>query len=122
MLIQAKALLMGYDFKLKYVKTIPGKRYYDGYSAEVFIDTRYKEVDIALSGKFFDKWKRKDYQDMVDVLIHELAHIYTDPYYEFFYDLVPKKLQKQVEHLNEMQTEKISRLIRLNIKPKEYLL
>lgn len=120
-LLQARMMLMEFEIKLYYKNRIGGRRYIEGYSAEVETDTRYMEVKIWLSNKFYSKWKRKDYKDMVAVLCHELAHIYTDPYYEFFDQALSKSKKKQLEHLNEQQTERLSRVFMLNIKPKEYI-
>lgn len=112
---------MDFDIKLKNKIAIAGRRYAGGYSAEMDVDTRYLQIDISLSGKFYKKWKDKDYKGMVAVMCHELAHVYTDPYFEFFLQFLPKKFHKQLEHLNEIQTERLSRVFMLNIKPKDYL-
>ena len=121
LLVKAKALLMEYEIVVKHKEELKDKRYPKGYSAEVNIDTRYLQIDICISGKIYKQWKQKKYKEIVWLLVHEIAHVHTDPYYEFYGKFVPKKLADQLEHLNEQQTERLAKLIMLNIKPHEYL-
>jgi hypothetical protein len=120
-LVKAKAVLPEYDFSIRHVKELKDRRYPNGYTAEVTTDTRYLQVKMAISGKLYKQWRNKQYKEMVELIAHELTHIYTDPYYEFFWEHVPKKFRNQIEHVNEQQTERLTKLILLNIKPKEYL-
>jgi hypothetical protein len=120
-LFQAKMLLMDYELKIKQTELLTSPRYRDGSSAEVETDTRYLEARITLSGKFLKKWRNKEWRELAQTVAHELSHIYTDPYYELFWDLIPKKNRKQLEHINEQQTERIARLVMLNVRPKDYL-
>lgn len=120
-LVKYKALLPEYAITVKHVKSLKDKRYPNGYSAEVVIDTRYLQVDVSITGKIYQLWKEKKFKEIVEILAHEVSHIYTDPYYELFEHVLPKNMIKQLEHINEQQTERISKLIMLNIRPEEYL-
>jgi hypothetical protein len=120
-LFRARALLMEYEPQWKAVGHLKDKRYPEGYTAEIDVDTRYLEFEVNLGAKFYQRWKKKEYRQMAELMAHELSHVYTEPYAELFEHYLPPKAKKQLAHINEQQTERLSKLIMLNIKPKDYL-
>lgn len=120
-LFQSRLMLAGWSIKARPVAKLRSRRYHDGYSAEVDVDTRYQDIEISLSGKYYKKWQRKEYQEMAQDMCHEMIHVFTDPYYEFFWDRLRERDRKALRHINEQATERITSIIMAAIRPEEYL-
>lgn len=127
-LVKTRLRMQEYEVTIYYHTKLPDKRYKDGVSADVEVDTRYLEVEINVSKRVYDDYyKQGDRRYIVGLLCHEMVHALTDPYYEFCWELLPqgekaaaKKAREALRTINEQQTERISRIVMQSIRPNEY--
>ena len=111
--------LKHYQVAWKYVDKVPPPRKVKdaslqkgGYDAEVLIDTIYLTIDIALSPKMLKKFREKRYAELTLVLIHELAHEYTDEMCDQAETTLTTRIEREaLRKLNESNTERIARVV-----------
>lgn len=90
-------------------------------TAEIQIDSRYFDLKIFFSKKWAEKFKKKEYEIMANDMCHELAHVLSDPYYEFFWLYVPRNLRRNLTIINEQQTQLIASAVMSGTRPRDYL-
>lgn len=106
-ILQAKMGLGEWKISVLFVKSLPDrkKRYPDGYSADIDVDYRYLDAEVRVSNKVYLRWLAGEYRVVASTMVHELAHILTDPYREI------AKMDSQYINVDERQTERIARAI-----------
>lgn len=127
-LVKTRLRMQEYEVTVWYHTKLKDKRYADGVSADVEVDTRYLEVEINISKKVYDDYyKQGDRRYIVGLLCHEMVHALTNPYYDYCWELMPrgqdakaKKVREGLQTINEQQTERIARIVMQNIRPNEY--
>ena len=80
------------------------------------VDFQYLEADISVKESIKDCWKLKDYNVIINTLIHEICHILIDELYGCYEDEVKRNEKKGVKldydsgnFYRERTTEHISR-------------
>lgn len=121
--------LQEYLVKLEWVNGISGRDYYagkanaGGYTAQVDVDTRYLDITITFSKKIYKKYQEARYREIAEDVCHEFVHAHTDPYYEFLWPVLKKNrlVQRTLVVINEQQTQRISNMVMLGVRPENYL-
>lgn len=85
------------------------------------VSVKYLEYEITLyplTKKYFDK---SNYSAALEVIIHELCHVYTEPLYEAAIKEVGTSSEDFIETLREQTTQRISSAILGLIPRKDYI-
>lgn len=91
-----------------------------GVSAEIDINDSYLNFLITIHPMVYDLYKKKKYYEIVEVLCHELCHVFTEPLYTVAVDSVTNTSQKFLENIKEQQTQKICNAILGLLDEKDY--
>lgn len=80
--------------------------------AEIDIDITYESAKITVYKHMLDKWNNKEYEDIENIILHELCHLVTEPMYEAALDRYTSAAE--IEHSREWLTERINKIIWLH--------
>ena len=80
-------------------------------AAEIHICKTYLRFTLRIFPLMKDFYKKKNHDDIIDVLVHEFCHVLTEPLYLFGAEAVSKQTGPFLEETREVQTERISSII-----------
>jgi hypothetical protein len=111
--LKKAALIPYFRINVKFVKRISGKGAPpEGYTAAISnADRAYMEADIEVSKLMQKHFQQGHYRYIQEDLAHEIAHIFTDPYYDFLESKLGKRYPNELREMNERQTQKIGMII-----------
>jgi hypothetical protein len=114
--IKERLHLDEWTIKFVRVKRVPPHKHLpdnegDGYSFEVETDHVYMDVVVQVSDVVRDLFRNGELKRIRELLHHELAHVWTDPVYDFLMKKARNK-KEEAEAINivENLTERIAQL------------
>lgn len=82
-----------------------------GTVASIFTDARYLRATIRIYPKFYEYWKKGDYDRLKEVLIHEFTHILLEPIAELARKAICDSNSFFYSQILEQQTQRTSLII-----------
>lgn len=79
-------------------------------TADISTDHRYYDARMNLYPNTHDIWLGGDKRKVAHIIVHELAHIITDPLYKIAVDAVTNSNGKYVEDVREQTTQQIANI------------
>jgi hypothetical protein len=84
----------------------------EGSDSECVFCYPYKSIKILYADYLLDEWRKKNYSKVIDVLVHEMCHVITDPFVQRAYARYTTK--EDVMDERERLTDHIANIIRIN--------
>lgn len=111
-----------YEIKIRYYKKLPMKEYAPGASAQIDVDSVYLSMDVDISKRVYDEgYRAGNWRKMAQIVVHELCHALTDPYYEMCANSGDTRTREVLRTLNERQTERIMKAIFAFVRDRDYI-
>ena len=85
-------------------------------AATINTDLRYLTCKITIYPNLLDCWKKQDLKTINECLVHEFAHIITDPLYELAVKAVSKREEEFLDEVRERQTQRITNILFPHLK------
>lgn len=89
-----------------------------GAAAAMRSDPTYLECTIFIGPECKEHWKRKEYEDIARIILHEFAHLVTEPLYLIGLDAVTNTSKQFLEDVRERQTSRIANIVFEQLDPK----
>lgn len=105
-----------YFFRTRYFDEIPR---YERAAAAIDISPTYLEATLKVSKQVLTMWQAKDYQEIARVLVHEFAHLLTEPLYLIACDGTARVARDLLEDVRERQTQRIANIVFTRL-PKQF--
>lgn len=83
----------------------------DDKSAQAYIDYSYLKINFYFGKSLKESFENNDFAWILEVLAHEIAHIYIDKIYKSAINGHTPPMMPALEVIREASTERISRLI-----------
>lgn len=116
-------MLRDYDLKLTWHETQPTRETrFSSHSPEdsvtaasIWVDLVYLSIDIQVAPALLDYWKLKSYTVVLNCMVHEFAHILTEPLYLIASQATSQQTRRELEDVRERQTERIAKIFMENL-------
>lgn len=79
--------------------------------ATIRTDTKYLNFTINVSDGVLRLWREREYSRIAEILLHEFAHLLTDPLYDIAIDAITNTNKQFLEDVRERQTQRITNVI-----------
>lgn len=85
----------------------------DDNSSKCVLRYPYKDIEIKYSEYVFECWKKRKKNEATSILIHELCHVFTDPFYckatsrYISKDDMEDERERLVDHITNIVTKNI---------------
>jgi hypothetical protein len=102
--------LAGWNIWVEFHKDIKGDSY-----AETSIDSTYLTATIHFYKQAKEDFSKKDIQWLVTSVVHEMTHIFLDPFHEYVVPFLSPSTSDLFMNLLETQTQKITMVFMKNL-------
>ena len=96
-----------YEMELNYPDPMDPK----GSAASIRVDHTYLNFTINIAPLIFDYYKSGNFKEIKKVIIHEFAHLLTEPIYAVAIDAVANGAKGFLEDIRERQTQRIAHIL-----------
>lgn len=87
-----------------------------GSAAEIKVNNKYYTAAIFCHKNLYDHYKGGDKNRVIEMIVHELSHIITEPLYVFAVDAATNSSHKHLETIREQTTEQVCWLVVDDVK------